>query len=124
MPDDVALAAAVVDSLVWDIPHWVADVASWQAAEPPVIAPSGYDRLLAEHGWHDAQDVLDAAHVSAQQGQVLRLAALGWDHRSIGKELGTTALTSRIQLSAATAKLHKLVVLTLDCNKGGGSNAP
>jgi DNA-directed RNA polymerase specialized sigma24 family protein len=120
MPDDVALAAAVVDSLVWDIPHWVADVASWQAAEPPVIAPSGYDRLLVEHGWHDAQDVLDAAHVSAQQGQVLRLVALGWDHRSIGKELGISAGASRLQAYRATEKLHSLVDVTLARSKCEG----
>jgi hypothetical protein len=110
LPDDVALAAAIVDSLVWDDPEWVASVAAWQGAEPPpLLMSSEHERIMAEHGWTCAQDILDEAHVTPQQAEVLRYHALGWDHWNIAQELGIPVGTSWSQLSRAFEKLNRFV---------------
>ena len=114
MPLDVALAAAVVDSLIWDDPEWVAAVAAWQDRVPPPTTPSNdWQARLAERGWRDAQDILDTARVSGQQSEVFRLSTLmNWDHRTIADELGISAGNSRLQLFRAKEKVKILV----ECN--------
>src|ERR1017187_3145825 len=109
LPDDVALAAAVCDAIIWEDWGWPDDVLAWQEwrarrAERPPVAPSGYDALLVERGWTCAQDVFDAAHVTAQQAEVVRWDELGWDHRAIAAELGISAGNSRLQLYRAKEK--------------------
>jgi hypothetical protein len=115
MPDDVALAAAVVDSLIWDDPEWVAAVAAWQDRVPPPITPSNdWQARLAARGWRDSQDVLDAARVTPQQADVLRLRVNRpeWDWRAIGGEVSPKPLSGQralVQYEYAIDKLHKIV---------------
>lgn len=106
METSYAIAAAMVDSVIWDLPSWVADIVAWRSKEPPPIVLSQTDAWLREHGWRDVEDVYDAAGVTEQQRIILGLRLLGNTDREIGRWVGISPLMVRVQGFRAMAKLR------------------
>jgi DNA-binding NarL/FixJ family response regulator len=126
LPDEVALAAAIVDSLIWDIPTWVADVAAYQehTAEPPLIRSDSTEAIMAANGWASADAIYDAAGLTEKQRQAVALHLLGWDIPAIADELGANRWTTRHRVEDGRDRLHKLVVASKVVVSEGATWAP
>ena len=109
MPDDVALAAAVVDSMIWEAPGWVSDVAAYRDSPPPIRMSDDNEEIMAAYGWRDTEDIYDAAGLTEKQRQAVALHLLGWEIPAIADDLRTTRWNARWHLDSGQDKLHKLV---------------
>jgi hypothetical protein len=110
MPEDVALAAAICDALIWSIPTWVADVAAYQAhtAEPPLVRSDSTEAIMAANGWASADAIYDAAGLTEKQRRAVALYLLGWENPAISEELRSSRWSVRNHVAAGMERLHKL----------------
>ncbi len=109
MPEDVALAAAVCDALIWGRDSWPADVQAYQDAPPPILMSSDNERIMAEHGWRDAEDIYEAAGVTEKQRQAVSLYLLGWEGPAIADEMRTSRWNANSHVRRGLDNLHRLV---------------
>jgi hypothetical protein len=120
IPTEFAIAAAMVDSEIWGVTSWLADIVAWRSKETPAVLHGQARAWLKEHDWEDNEDVYEAASLTEIQRQTMELHIMGHTSREIGRWLNASPVAIRVRVFDALVKLRALAELTAVNSKEGG----
>lgn len=107
MPDDIRLAAAVVDAVIWDDPSWASSVLMSILGIDEPATSSRTQAFFEKRGWRDVADAYEAANVTKAQQRALELHLQGFTQREIGEVMETSGVFAGLQVYRALEKLRR-----------------